>query len=90
MNNPTVKRLAAANLSPTVLDSSSTTHADMVLSKIKSSKKAQAAKGFLEKNVPIPAHFYAGKTDEDLMAPKRASRRKSIFFFFTFSCECAR
>lgn len=53
----------------------------MVLSKIKSSKKAQAAKGFLEKNVPIPAHFYAGKTDEDLMAPKRASRRKSIFFF---------
>ena len=62
----------------------------MVLSKIKSSKKAQAAKGFLEKNVPIPAHFYAGKTDEDLMAPKRASRRKSIFFFLTFSCECAR
>ena len=54
----------------------------MVLSKIKSSKKAQAAKGFLEKNVPIPAHFYAGKTDEDLMAPKRASRRKTIFFFF--------
>ena len=54
----------------------------MVLSKIKSSKKAQAAKGFLEKNVPIPAHFYAGKTDEDLMAPKRASPPEVNLLFF--------
>ena len=33
--------------------------------------KAKAAKGFLEKNVPIPAHFYAGQTEDDLMAPKK-------------------
>lgn len=32
--------------------------------------KAKAAKGFLEKNVPIPGHFYVGQTEDDLMAPK--------------------
>ena len=48
-------------------------HTDMGIASTLKAKaaKAKAAKGFLEKNVPIPAHFYAGQTEDDLMAPKK-------------------
>lgn len=45
------------------------------------SKKAKA-KGFLERNVPIPPHFYAQKNDDDLLIAD-----KSVILPFTVSLQ---
>ena len=64
----------------------------MVLSESKASKKAQAAKGFLERNVPDPTRTSTrarGPTTTSWLPNVRPAGRQ-VFVIFTCSCECAR